>query len=82
MSSPADTRTRWYHSVWFVLLTLFVVAGPLGLPLLWSSPRFPRWAKWALTLAMIAYTWWLVVLLLRSVNVAFQHFNQLNSAFP
>ncbi len=82
MDSPTGTRARWYHSVWFVLLMLFVVAGPLALPLLWSSSRFPRWAKWALTFGMVVYTWWLIALLIRSVNVAIQHFNQLNSAFP
>ena len=47
--------------VWFVLLMLFVVLGPLGLPFLWKSPRFSRGAKIALTIATVIYTGWILL---------------------
>ncbi|MBI4343438.1 MAG: hypothetical protein HY601_01310 [Candidatus Omnitrophica bacterium] len=54
----STSRSRWYHSVWFVLAMLFFVMGPFALPLLWKSPRFALWAKVALTLALAGATWW------------------------
>ncbi|GEM_PF-6639017 len=53
--SPAPSN-RWYYSLWFVLLMLFFVLGPLGLPLLWKSPHMTRGAKWLLTITVSAYT--------------------------
>ena len=47
--------TRWYHRPVWVVVMLFVVVGPFGLPLLWKSPSFSRTAKIVLTVAMIAY---------------------------
>lgn len=46
----------WYHRPWAVLVLLFVVLGPLGLPLLWRSPSFTRAWKIALTVVMVIYT--------------------------
>ncbi len=57
---PAPPRSRWYHGVWFVLLMLFVVLGPFGLPWLWKSPRFARAIKIALTILVLLYTVWIV----------------------
>ena len=52
---------KWYYNRWTVLLSLFVIAGPLGLPLLWKSPRFSERAKWSLTALVLLYTGLLVV---------------------
>ena len=57
---PDAPQPKWYHSVWFVLLMLFVVLGPFGLPFLWNSPRFPRWVKIVLTGVALLYTYWLI----------------------
>ena len=65
---PASDPPRWYHRPWAVVLLLFVVLGPIGLPLLWRSPSFTRGWKIVLTLAVVVYT----VLLLRSTIVAVQ----------
>ena len=54
-------NSKWYASVWFVLLMLFVVLGPLGLPLLWKSPRFSKVAKIVLTVATVIYTGWILL---------------------
>ncbi len=53
-------KSNWYASVWFVLLMLFLVLGPLGLPLLWKSSRFSMSAKVVLTAATVAYTVWIL----------------------
>lgn len=53
-SRPEAGKSRWYYSVWSVLLALFVVLGPVGLPLLWRSPHFSRFWKVVLTLLVAA----------------------------
>ena len=58
--SNATPQSRWYHSVWFVLLMLFVVLGPFGLPLLWKSPRFSRAIKIGLAVLVVVYTAWIL----------------------
>jgi hypothetical protein len=39
-----------------VLVSLFLVRGPLGLPLVWKSGRFDRREKVVLTVAVTVYT--------------------------
>jgi hypothetical protein len=65
-TSDGAPRPRWYYRPWWVLLMLFVVLGPFGLPLLWKSPSFSRWSKIALTVAVAAYT----ILLVEAVLIA------------
>ena len=55
-ASQDPQKAKWYHSWWFVLLMLFVVLGPFGIPLVWKNPRFSQWVKIALTLAVLIYT--------------------------
>ena len=43
-------RYSWYENVWFVLGMLFLVLGPLALPLLWRSRQFSLLWKIVLTL--------------------------------
>ncbi len=73
---------RWYHSVWFVLLSLFLVLGPLGLPLLWRSTRFSRWSKVALTLVMVLYTCGLILYIRAAFLESMRHFDELQGVFP
>jgi hypothetical protein len=58
--------TSWYYRPWAVVVLLFLVLGPLGLPFLWRSPSFTRGWKIILTVAMVVYT----VVLVESVVVA------------
>src|SRR5437899_9896884 len=67
-TSDGASRPRWYYRPWWVLLMLFLVLGPFGLPLLWKSPSFSRWSKIALTVAVAAYT----ILLVEAVRIAIQ----------
>ena len=77
---PAATqRVRWYYNIWFVLFTLFFVAGPLGLPLVWKNPRFSRTVKTVLTLAMVVYTYFLIILTFKMFHAVMNQVNQFNS---
>ena len=67
-TSDGAPRPRWYYRPWWVLMMLFLVLGPFGLPLLWKSPRFSRWSKIALTVVVAAYT----ILLVEAVLIAIQ----------
>ena len=66
MSAP----TKWYHQRWAVVVLLFLVLGPFGLPLLWKSPAFSRNMKIALSVAVLAYSALLVGSVLMAVRAA------------
>ena len=74
-----QAKTKWYYNVWFVLLMLFVVLGPFGLPLVWKHPRWPRGVKLALSLAVSLYTVWLVQLTIGMAHAVLQHLDQFNA---
>ena len=46
----------WWESPWVVLPLLFVVLGPLALPLLWRSRRFTGPWKVALSVIVVGVT--------------------------
>ena len=71
------SASKWYYSVWFVLLMLFAVLGPFGLPLLWKSPRFNQTAKVVLTVVDIVYTCWLVLISLAAARAIVEHLQQI-----
>ena len=77
---PDDpSRNKWYYNFWFILLMLFLVAGPFGLPLVWKHPRFSRTLKIVLTVAVALYTVGLVGLTVRATQTAI---DQLNTSLP
>jgi ribosomal protein L40E len=49
-------QPRWSDSPWVVLPMLFLVLGPLGLPMLWRSRRFHWIAKTVLTALVLGIT--------------------------
>jgi hypothetical protein len=56
MRSPGPPAPlKWYYRPVWVLVLLFLVLGPLGLPYLWRSPGFSRRLKVVLTVLVIAY---------------------------
>jgi hypothetical protein len=65
----------WYYRPWAVVLLLFLVLGPLGLPLLWKSPSFTRGWKFVLTVAMGVYTALLVESVVVAVRLAMEQLN-------
>lgn len=54
--SASQPSPKWYQRPWSIVFLLFVVLGPLGLPLLWKSPAFSRATKIALTVVVVVYT--------------------------
>ena len=50
------SENKWYHSRWMVILMLFFILGPFGLPMLWKSPRFTKRWKQILTALTLIYT--------------------------
>jgi predicted nucleic acid-binding Zn ribbon protein len=77
----AAGKPKWYYNIWFVLLMLIFVLGPLGLPLVWKNPTFPRWLKITLTLAMVAYTVLLIDATLKAVAAVMNQMQQFNATF-
>jgi hypothetical protein len=53
-------KSKWYLNPIVVLLLLFFVLGPIGLPLLYRSPHFGRTSKIVLTIIMAIYTIYLI----------------------
>jgi hypothetical protein len=53
---PLDNGVEWYYDPVFVLLSIFLLLGVFGLPLLWRSPRFTQWQKTLFTALTLAYT--------------------------
>ena len=55
-----EEKIKWYLRPFGVILLLFFVLGPLGLPLLYRSPKFSKGLKIALTVVIIFYTFYLI----------------------
>ena len=55
-----EEKVKWYLRPPGVILLLFFVLGPLGLPLLYKSPKFSKKLKILLTVAVMIYTAYLI----------------------
>jgi hypothetical protein len=55
-----DEKIKWYLRPIIVVLLLFFVLGPFGLPLLYKSPKFSKTLKIILTIVVIVYTSYLI----------------------
>jgi hypothetical protein len=53
-------KVKWYLRPISVVLLLFFVLGPMGLPLLYRSPKFSKTLKIILTILVILYTSYLI----------------------
>ena len=54
--SKEEGKVKWYLNPISVVLLLFFVLGPFGLPLLYQSPKFSKTLKIMLTVVVIVYT--------------------------
>ena len=70
---------KWYFRPWVVILLLFFFLGPLGLPLVYKSPRFNKAWKAILTVLMIFYTWYLVDSTVKVIQNVSGSFTQLQA---
>ena len=55
-----DEKVKWYLRPISVVLLLFFVLGPFGLPLLYRSPKFNKTLKIILTVVVMIYTSYLI----------------------
>jgi hypothetical protein len=55
-----DEKIKWYLKPISVVLLLFFVLGPFGLPLLYKSPKFSKISKIILTIIVLIYTSYLI----------------------
>lgn len=55
-----EGKTKWYLRPVSVVLLLFLVLGPFGLPLLYKSPAFSKTLKIILTIVVLIYTSYLI----------------------
>jgi hypothetical protein len=56
-----EEKIKWYLRPVGVILLLFFVLGPFGLPLLYKSPKFSKTLKIVLTIAVMIYTFYLII---------------------
>ena len=56
-----EEKVKWYLRPTGVVLLLFFVLGPFGLPLLYKSPKFSKKLKIVLTVVVIIYTTYLII---------------------
>jgi hypothetical protein len=61
MRSGKEENIKWYLRPISVVLLLFFVLGPFGLPLLYKSSKFSRKLKIVLTVVVIIYTIYLII---------------------
>ncbi|OGP96667.1 MAG: hypothetical protein A2157_15245 [Deltaproteobacteria bacterium RBG_16_47_11] len=55
-----DAKIKWYLRPIGVVLLLFFVLGPFGLPLLYKSPKFSKASKIILTIVVMMYASYLI----------------------
>jgi O-antigen/teichoic acid export membrane protein len=78
MKMPAkDKKAKWYLKPVSVILSLFFILGPLGLPLLYRSPYFSKRTKVILTIAVIIYTIYLIFVSLELGIQLYKRFEEL-----
>jgi len=74
-----DEKIKWYLRPISVILLLFFVLGPLGLPLLYRSPKFSKTLKIILTVAIIFYTLYLIFVMLEIGKELYKMMEELQS---
>ncbi|WP_269523787.1 hypothetical protein [Coraliomargarita parva] len=61
-------KEKWYFQKAYLLLILGSI-GPLGLPVVWLHPSMRRTWKCVITVGVLVLTWLLILLLLLSVRL-------------
>jgi hypothetical protein len=72
-----DEKVKWYLRPISVVLSLFFVLGPFGLPLLYKSPKFSRKMKIILTIAVVVYTFYLIFVTLEIAKELYRRIEEL-----
>jgi hypothetical protein len=72
--SKQEAKVKWYLNPISVVLLLFFVLGPIGLPLLYKSPKFSKTLKIILTVTVIVYT---SLLILASLEIGIELYTRM-----
>jgi hypothetical protein len=72
-----NEKGKWYLSPVSVVLSLFFVLGPFGLPLLYKSPKFSRTLKIILTITVMIYTSYLIFVSLEIARELYKRVEEL-----
>jgi len=70
-------KVKWYLRPMSIVLLLFFVLGPFGLPLLYKSPAFSKKLKIILTIAVIIYTSYLIFASLEIARLLYSRMGEL-----
>jgi len=71
-----EGKVKWYLKPISVILALFFVLGPFGLPLLYKTPKFSKKVKIILTIAVIIYTSYLILVSLKIARELYQRMEE------
>ena len=74
LADSPEKNLPWYFKN-SILGLAFLTVGPLALPLLWFHPRYHLWVKMAVTIAVLALTYYLTVVtaeLFQSLQTTFK----------
>ncbi len=75
-------RSKWYYKPVALILLLFFILGPFGLPLLYKSPHFGKTSKILLTIAVLIYTAYLVYATIQITRELFKMMDELEGLTP
>ena len=79
--SEKDEKVKWYLRPVSVVISLFFVLGPFGLPLLYKSPKFSRTLKIILTVAVIIYTSYVIFMSLEIARELYKTIKEYKEIF-
>ena len=76
-----DEKVKWYLRPVSVVISLFFILGPFGLPLLYKSPQFSRRLKIILTVSVIIYTSYLIFMSLEMARELYKTIKEYKEIF-
>ena len=76
LDGTVRTKRKWYFSTSSVVVSLLCL-GPVGLPLVWSNPRYKLVTKLAITIIVIVVTIFLVYLIKEENSKLMEQINAL-----
>lgn len=66
---------KWYFKT-SIVVTAFLLIGPLALPLVWWNPHYSRKAKIIVTLVTVAATYYMTVATIHSIKLIMTYYDQ------
>ena len=68
MEQEQNKEGKWYLNPTVIIILLFFVLGPLGLSLLYKSPKFSQNQKIIITILVLLYTGYILYLSVQMVT--------------